>query len=75
MVQFLIVSAVVMSNVHWHWTPNAYLAGILGVLAAFIVTIAWIYLLDLTALLRRRGEKQHARDLRADPGAGQHWRG
>ena len=30
--------AVVASNIHWHWTPNGYLAGGIGALLAWIAT-------------------------------------
>jgi hypothetical protein len=33
--QALIVFAVIASNIHWHWTPNPYLASELGVLLAW----------------------------------------
>jgi len=35
----LIMFAVMASNIHWHWTPNGYLAGILGWIAALLVTV------------------------------------
>lgn len=37
--QSLIVFAVVASNIHWQWTPNAYLAGVLGFIAALLATV------------------------------------
>jgi len=42
--QGLIIFAVVASNIHWHWTPNRYLAGGLGVLAAYLLTrlVSWV---------------------------------
>ena len=45
-IQFLIFSAVVMSNVHWEWTPNPYLAGALGYALAFVITVACIRIAD-----------------------------
>jgi hypothetical protein len=42
--QSLIIFAVVASNIHWHWTPNGYLAGLIG------VGLAW----GLTRLLSAR---------------------
>ena len=39
LIQYLIVCAVVMSNVHWQWTPNPILARGLGVGVAFVVTV------------------------------------
>jgi hypothetical protein len=37
--QFLIMSAVVMSNAIWHWTPNGLVAGVLGMGLAFVLTL------------------------------------
>jgi hypothetical protein len=31
---------VLFSNIRWQWTPNPYLASIIGVFAAFLVTVA-----------------------------------
>jgi hypothetical protein len=28
--QSTIIFAVMASNIHWHWTPNGYLAGLIG---------------------------------------------
>ena len=39
-VQFLIFSAVVMSNAIWEWTPNPYVASGVGFALAFVVTVA-----------------------------------
>jgi hypothetical protein len=36
--QSLIIFAVVASNIHWHWTPNGYLAAILGAGLAWLLT-------------------------------------
>jgi hypothetical protein len=33
-----IITAVAVSNIYWHWTPNPYLVGTAGWLAALIVT-------------------------------------
>jgi hypothetical protein len=38
--QGVIIFAVVASNIHWHWTPNPYLASAAGVLAAYLATLA-----------------------------------
>jgi hypothetical protein len=35
-----IMFAVVASNIHWRWTPNAYLAAACGWLAAYLATLA-----------------------------------
>ena len=50
LLQSLIMFAVVASNIHWHWAPNGYLAGILGWIAALLVTVG---LNGLGDLLRR----------------------
>jgi len=36
--QSLIIFAVIASNIHWHWTPNGYVAGLIGVCLAYVVT-------------------------------------
>ncbi|MGY4160482.1 hypothetical protein ACVINW_006324 [Bradyrhizobium sp. USDA 4461] len=36
--QSLVIFAVLASNVHWHWTPNGYLAGMIGVGLAWLLT-------------------------------------
>jgi hypothetical protein len=46
LVQFLIMSAVVMSNVRWHWTPNPIAAGLIGFGAAFVVTLVLVRIAD-----------------------------
>jgi ABC-type transport system involved in cytochrome c biogenesis permease subunit len=38
--QALIIFAVVASNIHWQWTPNGYLAGLIGVVLAYGLTAA-----------------------------------
>ena len=50
----LIVFAVVASNIHWHWTPNRYLAAIIGGELALLLTVG---LNGLGDLLRRRGNE------------------
>ena len=46
MIQFLIIGAVVVSNAQWHWTPNGYLAGLIGMAVAFLVTVVAIRVAD-----------------------------
>jgi hypothetical protein len=53
LLQAAILLAVVFSNIHWQWTPNGYLAGILGVVAAWLVTAALSGLLSLKQKARR----------------------
>jgi hypothetical protein len=45
--QFGIMSAVVISNAIWHWTPNGLLAGLVGTAAAFVLTVVIVKLSDL----------------------------
>jgi uncharacterized membrane protein YgaE (UPF0421/DUF939 family) len=37
--QGLIIFAVVASNIHWQWTPNPVLPALLGIGAAFMLTL------------------------------------
>jgi F0F1-type ATP synthase assembly protein I len=39
LLQSLIVFAVMASNIAWHWTPNSYLAGVIGFIAALLATV------------------------------------
>ena len=48
LVQLSIMAAVMCGNIYYQWTPNGYLAGLLGVGAAFLVTLL------LSPLFRRR---------------------
>jgi hypothetical protein len=48
--QGVIIFAVVSSNIHWNWTPNGYLASLIGIGAAFVATIS---INGATGLLRR----------------------
>jgi hypothetical protein len=45
--QFLVIFAVVASNIHWRWTPNGYLASLLG------VGLVWV----LTQLINELGQR------------------
>ena len=38
LLQASIIFAVMASNIHYHWTPNGYLAGLIGVGLAYGVT-------------------------------------
>jgi hypothetical protein len=40
LIQGIIIFAVVASNIHWQWTTNPYLASGLGMLLAWMVTVA-----------------------------------
>jgi hypothetical protein len=45
--QSSIIFAVIASNLFWHWTPNGYLAGLIG------VGLAWVLKRLLSARWRR----------------------
>ena len=45
--QFLIMSAVVVCNAIWHWTPNGFAAGMVGTVLAYVVTLVIVKLSDL----------------------------
>lgn len=51
--QFAIVVAVVGSNGQYHWTPNGYVAGLLGVLAAFLMTLLVMGIGNLFLILKK----------------------
>jgi hypothetical protein len=57
-----IIFAVVASNIHWRWTPNGYLAAGLGILAAYVATVAIGKTVDR---LRRHARSAQAYSLRA----------
>ena len=38
LLQGSIIFAVVASNIHWKWTPNGYLAGLIGAVLAYGIT-------------------------------------
>jgi hypothetical protein len=52
LLQGSIIFAVVASNIHWHWTPNGYLASILGFLAALLVTVGLSRLIEMARRVR-----------------------
>jgi hypothetical protein len=45
--QFLIMSAVVVCNAIWHWTPNGLAAGVVGAGLAYVVTLVIVKVSDL----------------------------
>jgi hypothetical protein len=53
LLQSLIIFAVMASNIAWQWTTNAYLAGVLGFIAALLATVGLSNLL-LWARQKRR---------------------
>jgi hypothetical protein len=47
----VIIFAVVASNIHWHWTPNGYLAGILAFVAALLaLEFVGLFLIQLSGI-------------------------
>ncbi len=54
LLQGLIVFAVLCGNIHWSWTPNGYLAAILGIIAAYILTILPFQLFELARAFKRK---------------------
>ena len=40
--QMLVFTAVMFSNIRWQWTPNGYLASLIGVAASFLATVVLI---------------------------------
>ena len=53
--QGLIIFAVVASNIHWHWTPNGYLASLIGVGLAYALTVGLNELWRLAESRLRKG--------------------
>lgn len=49
LLQGSIIFAVIASNIHWKWTPNGYVAGLLGAVLAYVATAL------LSELLRKLG--------------------
>lgn len=50
--QLAIFVAVMASNIEYHWTPNGYLAGFIGIGAAYVATVSLSWLgLKLRSLL------------------------
>lgn len=58
LIQFSVFVAVIGSNGQYHWTPNGYVAGIVGLFAAIIVTLLFTGASELWKLLfRKRGDQ------------------
>lgn len=51
-VQAVVFAAVLFSNVHWQWTPNTYLASMIGVAVTFCFTASVSWLLRVSGLSR-----------------------
>jgi hypothetical protein len=47
LLQSSIIFAVCVSNIHWHWTPNGYVASVLGFIAALLATVALSWLIEV----------------------------
>jgi hypothetical protein len=47
-----IIFAVMASNIRWHWTPNGYLAGLIGAVLAYGATVVLSYLTSLFRIKR-----------------------
>jgi hypothetical protein len=52
LLQSSIIFAVMASNIHWHWTPNGYLAALAGGVLAYGVTVFLSYLTSLLPFKR-----------------------
>ncbi len=52
LLQMIVVFAVIASNIHWHWTPNTYLAAVIGVFAAITVSAFVVACVKLFCRLR-----------------------
>ena len=61
LLQSLIIFAVMSSNIYWQWTPNGYLAGLIGAGAAFFATMGANQLL----LWARKQSRQQSTKQRA----------
>jgi hypothetical protein len=51
-VQFSVFAAVLFSNIHYQWTPNGYVAGVVALLAAALVSAIPVAIEDLAARFR-----------------------
>jgi hypothetical protein len=52
LLQSLMIFAVMASNIHWHWTPNGYLAAAIGIGLAYELTLL------LSACLEKLGHRR-----------------
>jgi hypothetical protein len=55
LIQSSIIFAVMASNIRWHWTPNGYLAGLIGAVLAYGATVLLSYLASLLKTKRTSG--------------------
>lgn len=47
--QMLVFTAVLFSNIHWQWTPNGYLASLIGIAVTFAATCLLVWIGELIA--------------------------
>jgi hypothetical protein len=59
-----VIFAVCASNIHWHWTPNGYLASLIGVGLAYGATWLLTALLGFVPWLEYRRMTQNRRVVR-----------
>lgn len=64
--QLAIIFAVIGSNIEWRWTPNSYLAALLGFGAAYVATVLLTLLAGLLCGFRRRAIEQSAGEVAID---------
>lgn len=55
--QMLVFTAVLFSNVHWQWTPNGYLASLIGGGVTYVATLAVVWISDGLRRLRLQRAK------------------
>lgn len=58
--QGFVMFLVIASNIHWQWTPNGMLAGIIGAGAAWLSTLSLAWLLALPVRRRNRHAQRAA---------------
>ena len=57
--QLAVFAAVVGSNIQWNWTPNMYLASLMGGAAAFVLTAAISWFMDFLTRLKLKSRLRH----------------
>lgn len=58
LIQAVVIFAVVSSNIAHQWTPNSYLAGIIGIGLALLLTVSWNGLSKLLGQKRVGGDNR-----------------
>jgi hypothetical protein len=51
--QMIVFTAVLFGNIYWKWTPNGYLASLIGMGAAFCATVILLWTVDGLRRLKR----------------------